>query len=138
MVGMYWWKGLEDWTFGLFAFISGYAVVIFMWAYMLYPAEFPAGVDFEAFFFDNRRWFFGIQVLTVLWDAPEVLQKAALHLRPVPAQYGYLITGLLVVSLVGLITDKRRVHAVLCIAWLLLFLGYEFLTSVTRIVLQLT
>jgi hypothetical protein len=110
----------------------------FMWAYMLYPAEFPAGVDFEAFFFDNRRWFFGIQVLTVLWDVPEVVQKAALHLRPVPAQYGYLITGLFLVSLVGLVTDRRRIHAVLCIAWLLLFLGYEFLTSVTRIVAQLT
>ena len=26
--GMYWWKGLQDWTIGLFAFISGYAVVI--------------------------------------------------------------------------------------------------------------
>jgi len=109
-----------------------------MWAYMLYPAEFPAGVDFEDFFFDNRRWFFGIQVLTVLWDVPEVLQKAASHLRPVPAQYGYLITGLFLISLFGLITDKRRIHAVLCIAWLLLFLGYEFLTSVTRIVAQLT
>jgi hypothetical protein len=67
-----------------------------------------------------------------------VVQKAALHLRPVPAQYGYLITGLFLVSLVGLVTDRRRIHAVLCIAWLLLFLGYEFLTSVTRIVAQLT
>jgi hypothetical protein len=131
--GMYWWKGLDDWTFGWFAFISGYAIAIFMLAYLLYPAEFPAGVDFEAFFFDNRRWFFGIQMLVVLWDIPETLQKAALHLRPIPVQYGYLIAGLLLVSFVGLITDKRSVHAVISIAWLLLVLGYEFISSAARI-----
>jgi hypothetical protein len=132
--GMYWWKGLQDWTFGWFFFVSGYAIAIFMWAYSLYPTEFPAGVDFEAYFFANRRWFFGIQAVSVLWDVPETLQKAAMHLRPVPATYWYLIASLLLVSIVGQITDKRRVHAVLCIAWLLLVLGYEFLSSAARIV----
>jgi hypothetical protein len=136
--GMYWWKGLQDWTFGWFSFVSGYAIAIFMWAYALYPAEFPAGVDFEAYFFANRRWFFGIQAVSVLWDIPETLQKAAMHLRPVPAVYWYLIASLLLVSIVGLITDKRRVHAVLCIAWLLLVLGYEFLSSAARIVARFT
>jgi hypothetical protein len=136
--GMYWWKGLHDWTFGWFFFISGYAIAVFMWAYVLYPAEFPAGVDFETYFYSNRRWFFGIQAVAVLWDIPETLQKAVMHLRPVPPQYMYLIGGLLTVSVVGLITDKRRVHAVLCIAWLLIFLGYEFLSSVARIVASFT
>lgn len=47
---MYYWKGLEDWNFEWFFFIAGYAIAVFMWAYMLFPAEFPAGVDFNAFF----------------------------------------------------------------------------------------
>ena len=37
--GMYWWKGLQDWTFGWFLFVSGYAISVFMWSYALYPAE---------------------------------------------------------------------------------------------------
>src|SRR4051812_9058603 len=85
---MYWWKGLENWSFELFLFITGYAVAIFMWAYVLFPAEFAPGVDLNTYFFANRRWFFGIQVVVVLMDIPETLQKGAMHLRPVPAQYG--------------------------------------------------
>jgi hypothetical protein len=56
-----------------------------------------------------------------------------LHLRPVPAVYPFVITGFLLISAVGLITANRRVHGGLCKMWLLLFLGYLFLTSLERI-----
>jgi hypothetical protein len=130
---MYWWKGLGDWTFEWFFFITGFAIAIFVWAYVLFPAEFAPGVDFRAYFFANRRWFFGLQVVVVLTDVPETLEKAVMHLRPVPVQYGYLIGGLLLVSIVGLITDKRRIHAALCIVWLLMVLSYLFLSAGARI-----
>ena len=95
--GMYWWKGLMDWTVEWFFFIAMYAVTIFMWAYVLFPAEFAPGVDFEAFFYANRRWFFGLQTVVVLMDLPETLQKAAMHLRPVPPQYLYVIAARLLI-----------------------------------------
>jgi hypothetical protein len=131
--GMYWWKGLMDWTVEWFFFIAMYAVTIFMWAYVLFPAEFAPGVDFEAFFYANRRWFFGLQTVVVLMDLPETLQKAAMHLRPVPPQYLYVIAGLVLISVVALITERRRVHAVLCIAWLFTILSYLFFSSLERI-----
>jgi|ERR1019366_2717403 hypothetical protein len=131
--GMYWWKGLMDWTVEWFFFIAMYAVTIFMWAYVLFPAEFAPGVDFEAFFYANRRWFFGLQTVVVLMDLPETLKKAAMHLRPVPSQYLYVIAGLVLISVVGLITERRRVHAVLCIAWLFTILSYLFFSSLERI-----
>jgi hypothetical protein len=130
---IYWWKGLGDWTFEWFLFITGYAIAIFMWAYVLFPAEFAPGVDFSAYFFSNRRWFFGLQVVVVLTDIPETLEKAVMHLRLVPVQYGYLVARLLLVSVVGLITDKRRIHAALCIVWLLMVLAYLFLSAGARI-----
>src|SRR5476651_598404 len=43
--GMYWWKGLQEWTAEWFFFIAGYAVAIFMWAFVLFPAELSAGVN---------------------------------------------------------------------------------------------
>ena len=131
--GMYWWKGLEDWTFEWFFFIAGYAIAIFMWAYALFPAEFAPGADFSAYFFANRRWFFGIQVAVVLADIPETLQKGVMHLRQVPVQYGYFIAALLLISILGLFTDKRRIHGALCIIWVLIVLTYLFLSSVARI-----
>jgi hypothetical protein len=62
--GMYWWKGLEVWTVEWFFFIAGYAVVIFMWASMLYPPEFSSGLQCEAYFFGNRRLH---AVLPIAW-----------------------------------------------------------------------
>jgi len=131
--GMYWWKGLQDWSAEWFFFIAGYAVAIFMWSYVLFPAEFASGVDFKNYFYENRRWFFGIQTVVFLMDIPETLQKSVLHLRPVPAVYPYVISGFLLISCIGWITANRRVHGVLCVIWLLLFLGYLFLTSLERI-----
>jgi hypothetical protein len=131
--GMYWWKGLQDWGAEWFFFIAGFAVTIFMWAYVLFPAEFAPGVDFKNYFYENRRWFFGIQTAVFLMDIPETLQKSVFHLRPVPAVYPYVVGGFLLISCIGWITANRRVHGVLCVAWLLLFLGYMFFSSQERI-----
>ena len=136
--GMYWWKGLQEWTAEWFFFIAGYAVAIFMWAYMLFPSELPAGMNFEAYFFANRRWFFGIGTVVFLMDIPETMRKGVLHLRPVPAVYPFVIAGFLVMGGIGFITANRRVHAVLCIIWLLLTLGYLFFSSLERIAAHFT
>ena len=131
--GMYWWKGLQEWTAEWFFFIMGYAVAIFMWAYVLFPAELSPAVDLEAYFYANRRWFFGIASVVYLMDIPETLQKGVLHLRPVPNVYAYVITGFLVISGIGFFTANRRVHSVLCVASLFLTLGYLFFSSLERI-----
>jgi hypothetical protein len=131
--GMFWWRDLQDWTVGWFYFIATYAIGLFLWAAMLYPVEYSRGFDFEKFFFDNRRWFFAIQTLVSLMDIPETLQKAALHLRPVPAQYAILAPTMVAISLTGLLMRNRRVHAVLCVAWFILLVGYLFLTPIARI-----
>jgi hypothetical protein len=131
--GMYWWKGLQDWTAEWFFFIAGYAIAIFMWAYLLFPAEFAPEIDFESYFFANRRWFFGIQTIVFLMDLPETLMKGVMHLRPVPSPYPYVITGLILISVVGVITKNRRIHGVLCVAWLLITLSYLFLSSLAQI-----
>lgn len=131
--GMYWWRGLETWSYEWFLFIYGFAVAIFMGAYMLFPAEFGPGINFESYFYANRRWFFGIQTTVFLMDIPETLQKGSWHLRAVPEQYPYVITCFLLVCVIGFITSNRRAHSVLCITWLLTALVYTFLSSFERI-----
>jgi hypothetical protein len=114
--GMFWWKGLEAWTAELFFFISGYAIVIFMWASMLYPPEFPAGLKCDDYFFGNRKWFFGFQLAVVLLDIPETLLKQTGHLREVPTQYVLFIPVALLITLLGGLSRNRRLHAVLPVA----------------------
>ncbi len=131
--GMYWWKDLQDWSAAWFFFIAAYAIVLFMWAYMLFPQEFSPDVNFESYFYANRRWLFGIQTFMCLMDIPETLRKGAMHLRPTPAPYPLFIASLLLISVVGLVTSRRRVHAVLCVAWLVIVLCYMFLSTLARI-----
>lgn len=132
--GMFWWKGLEVWTAEWFFFLSAYAIVLFMWAFMLYPAESWGRMDCEEFFFANRKWFFGFQLAVVLMDIPESVRKQTEHLRALPAQYAVLIPAALIITLTGLATPNRRIHGFLSIAWLVVMMGYLFFTSLERIV----
>lgn len=134
-LGMFWWRGLQELSSQWYLFLITYAAMQFLWAAILYPPEFTDQMDFENHFYANRYWFFGIQSAVVLMDVPETLVKAAMHLRPMPAQYPYLISGLLIVCATALLSSKRRVHSLLSVAWALITLGYLFLVPLmTRIV----
>lgn len=131
--GMFWWRGLQDWSAEWFYFIALYSVTLFMWSYMLYPPEFKGGLNFEDFFNSNRRWFFGLQLAVVLLDIPETLAKESAHLRSVPVLYRAFIPTLIIISLVGFFAKGRRINATLCVAWLIALLGYIFFSPISRI-----
>jgi hypothetical protein len=134
-LGMFWWRGLQTLTTDWFFFLTAYAIIQFVWAAMLYPPEFSGKMNFEHYFYSNRYWFFGILAGVVLMDIPETLVKSAAHLRPMPVQYPFLISFLLIICAAALLTAKRRVHAVLSVAWLLLTLGYEvFVPLMSRLI----
>ncbi len=124
--GMFWWRGLQELSAQWFIFLVTYAILQFLWAAMLYPPEFTRSMDFQDYFFSNRRWFFGIQLAVVLTDIPETLVKGADHLRAVPKEYPFLISSLIAISIVAMVSSRRSVQGLLAIAWLLVTLGYLF------------
>lgn len=132
--GMYWWKGMEVWPSWWFFYLSFYAMIIFLWSAVLYPPETSENFDFDAYFYRVRRRFFGLATLAMLTDIPETMGKDWWHVRPMPVVYPFLISAMLLIGVIGFLTARRRVHAALGIAWFLLVMGYEFLTSLARIV----
>jgi len=128
ILGIWWgmvsWDRLDDWTFFLFMFIMLYATVIYLLADALYPDDMSPGVNLEDYFFDHRRWFFGLLALTALVDVPETLLKEVLELRAAPVGYAWLVGFWLLVAATGMVTSNRKVHAVLVIAWPVVTLGY--------------
>ena len=132
--GMYWWKHQASWTIQQFFFLTSYATMLFMLGSMLYPPECPEDLDLETYFFDNRQWFFGIQLAAMLLDIPETLLKGTEGLRAVPREYMVIMPLFLAIAVTGLFTANRKVHAVLAPAWLVLIIGYETLTSLDKIV----
>jgi hypothetical protein len=131
--GMFWWKHLQVWTIQWFFFLTGYAIVLFMLAFVLCPMEPREDTDFEAFFFDNRQWFFGIQLLALLLDIPETLAKGVTHLRDTPREYLVFIPVALALNLIGFSSRNRRLHAALCLVWLAVLVSYLVFTSLDRI-----
>ena len=131
--GMFWWRSLSDWTFAWFLFIASYAIVVFVWSYMLYPQEVSEHINFEQFFHDNRRPFFGLMLLAMLMDVPEVLVKSRMGLRAVPTQYAALVVSVIVIAVIGLSTANRRTHLLLPFACLVVLCSYELLSAVRQI-----
>jgi len=132
--GMFWWKHLKTWTVQEFFFLSLYTIVVFLLASALFPHECSAGHDCEDYFFRNKSWFFGLLIAALLFDLPETLLKSLTGLRGVPIQYFLFLPGVILIGVVGLLSNNRRVHAALPLLWLAAIVAYETATSIDRIV----
>jgi magnesium-transporting ATPase (P-type) len=132
--GMFWWKHLREWTIQEFLFLTGYAIILYMLAAILFPDEGMADARHEGHFFDNRRWFFGLLLLVHLVDIPETAAKQVSGLRGIPWQYAVAEPIFITIAAAGLASGNRRLHTLLAPAWLITILSYLTLTSLDRIV----
>jgi hypothetical protein len=130
---MFWWKNLSDWTFTWFLFIATYAIAFFIWSYMLYPPEVRENLDFESFFFENRRVFFALLIIISLLDIPEMLTKGYLGLRPVPRIYPIVVGVVMLVGIMGFWSSNRRLHWWLPIVFLINCVGFELWSAIGHI-----
>jgi hypothetical protein len=130
--GMANWNKLQTWTTELFFFLSLYSIVIFMLSSQLFPAEFPADMDFERYYFANNRWIFGMMTVSLLIDVPETIWKQVNHLRDVPSEYVYFLPALLGIAIISMLSKNRHVHAILSLVWLAMHAGYLSLTALEK------
>ncbi len=131
--GMFWWSTLAEWNFFQYLFVTLYAIVLFLMSAMLYPWDFSSEFDFEEYFFKNRGWFFGLQVVAWLIDVPETTLKSDMGLRDLPEFYPVFVTTLFVLSVVAAFTRSRRYHAFFSVFWFVFILGYLGSTTLARI-----
>jgi hypothetical protein len=132
--GMYWWKHLDVWTVQEFVFLTTYAIVLFLMASALFPAEIGGSGAEQATFARNRAWFFGLLLAAHLIDIPETAAKQSDNLRAVPPQYWLAAPTFILIALTGLLTSRRRVHALLAPAWLIVMVSYELFSALDKIV----
>ena len=131
--GMFWWSNHTDWYAYEYLFITAYAIVLFLLAALLYPWDLRHDVDMRAYFFANRRWFFGTLFVAWLIDLPETAIKAETGLRGLPEEYHVFMALHLIIAATGWATRHRLVHTLLPIAWLVLTLYYALNSLVGKI-----
>jgi hypothetical protein len=91
LVHFWWWEfglyGIAEWTFGIYLFIIGYAVLLFLLAALLFPDSMLDYSGYEDFFISRRAWFFGVMALTYLFDVVDTLIKGEAHFERFGNEY---------------------------------------------------
>ena len=78
----------RNWTFGVYLFIIGYAVLLFLLCALLFPDSMLDYKGYEDFFYSRRAWFFGLLAATYLLDVVDTLIKGEEHF----ARFGWRIS----------------------------------------------
>ena len=129
LISFWWWEfkfqELDvEWSFGLYLFIIGYAVSLFMFAAILVPKEMRQVSDSYAFFMEGRRWFFGGHLFVLAVDVVDgFLKGVEWGLRPtLLAQYAVFVGA----SLAGLASERRTVQLAAAAGAFIVQLVYMF------------
>lgn len=127
LVLFWWWEfelyGVKNWNFGLFAFLIGYSITLFLLAALIFPDKIDDYEDYEDFFLKRRHWFFGIFGLTFVLDILDTVVKGEPYFDTLGI--GYLIQVPIGVALcaIAIWTSNRRYH----LGLVLVHLAYQFI-----------
>lgn len=110
------WQTRDPWTYQLFLFVFGYAVVMYLVALSLVPPAELGDADYEDFFYSRSGLFFGLLALRWVVDlADTALTGGTEFSSPLFFPVWILVLALFIL---GASTRHRRVHAGLAVLFL--------------------
>jgi len=123
LVHFWWWEfwlfGITQWTFMMYLFLIGYAILLFLLCALLFPDDIAEYSGYEAFFISRRKWFFGILAITFVFDLFDTLLKGQEHFALYGIEYFIRTPAYVILCVVAMITPNRRFHAAFVIASLI-------------------
>ena len=131
--GMFWWSGLENWSYFNFMMLISYAIMLFLAASLIYPWDFEKDVDLEEHFYETRPWFFAVLAFAWFLDVPETLLKTEDGLRDLPQAYLLFAGTQLVLAIAGCLVSNRTFHKAYAVFYPVLTLSYLSLTTLRQI-----
>lgn len=110
LISFWWWEFkfqeiLIDWSYGLYLFVIGYSIILFMLSEILVPHRMRGVTDSYAYFMEGRKWFFGALLLMQAVDIADTFLKGyEWGLRPA-VLITYAVT--FAVAITGIISERR-------------------------------
>ncbi|MDB5540490.1 MAG: hypothetical protein JWQ89_2217 [Devosia sp.] len=127
LILFWWWEyelaEIKSWTFGTFAFLIGYSVVLFGLTALLFPDNLDDYGGYEDFFLKRRKWFFGLFGATFILDIVDTLIKGEPYLDSLGVWYLMQVPLGIALCIIAIRTTDRRYH----LALVLIHLAYQVL-----------
>jgi hypothetical protein len=130
---IFWWwfefrlSKTPEWTFTLYLFVLGYAVLIYLWCALLFPRDLVGYDGFKDYFYSRRAWFFGLLVIGQAVDVGDTLLKGIGHFLALGPSYIISVVILSLLMLIATRTRSERYHAAFAVFSLLFLIGYTLL-----------
>ncbi|WP_425537707.1 hypothetical protein [Pseudaminobacter soli (ex Li et al. 2025)] len=110
----WWWEfGLfrvDQWTFGKYLFLIGYAVALFLLCALLFPESLLDYRSYEQYFYERRAWFFGVLAAIYVIDIGDTLLKGDAHLASFGIEYLIRTPLIILLCIVAMFVNNRRFH----------------------------
>jgi len=118
----WWWEfrlSTQAWTFQLYVFVLFYAVIIYLRAALLFPDSLEGYEGYEDYYYSRRGWFFGLAIAQTSIDVVDTLLKGWAHFTSLGWPYPAAIAIMLLLFVIAILTDNRRYHGSVAIAFFL-------------------
>jgi hypothetical protein len=83
LIHFWWWEfsliHRPAWTFWTFAFVVGYAAMLYLMCAILFPDDLAEYDGYRGYFMSRRAWFFGLFAWVLLLDIVDTRLKGAAH-----------------------------------------------------------
>ncbi|GAU85459.1 hypothetical protein [Bosea sp. BIWAKO-01] len=114
LVLFWWWEfGLSripNWSFGVYIFLIGYAIVLYLLSALLFPDNVAEYAGYEDFFINRRRWFFGLMATSFVLDVIDTLIKGTERWTQLSGDYLIQVPIGLALCLVACVFAQRWVQ----------------------------
>ena len=131
--GMFWWSGLQDWSYFQFLLLILYAILLFFSASLIFPWEISGEFDFEKHFYATRPWFFAVLALAWCVDIPETMSKSGVGLRGLPEAYLAFSVTQITLAVIAATWSNKTFHKFYAVFWLVFTLSYLSITTLAEI-----
>jgi hypothetical protein len=118
LISFWWWEFkfqevVTAWSFGLYLFVIGYAISLFMLAEILVPHRMKGVTDTYIDFVDGRKWFFGTLIFVQAIDIVDTYLKGIEWVMR-PASVG-IVAVTTAIAIIGFVSVRRPVQLAVAI-----------------------
>jgi hypothetical protein len=118
---IFWWwfqfplSRTGQWTFTLYAFVLGYAFLIYLWSALLFPRDLAGYEGYRDYYYSRRGWFFGVGLAGLAVDVVDTALKGLAHFQSLGLFYPAAMATFAILFLIAMRTRSELYHGALAI-----------------------